>query len=86
MRNIRNSYINVRTGYYSDYENEFSKNIQVERPLYSPLARWSGRLGYYENRFKDEVLGIAISIYTPTLMTRTFDAFGSWVNLLKKRF
>lgn len=84
VRNIRNSYINVRTGYYSDYENEFSKNIQVERPLYSPLARWSGRLGYYENRFKDEGIRYRDSVYTPTLMTRTLDAFGSWVKPIKK--
>ena len=84
VRNIRNSYINVRTDYYSDYENEFSKSIQVERPLYSPLARWSGRLGYYENRFEDESIRYRDSIYTPILMTRSFDAFGGWVKPIKK--
>ena len=84
VRNIKNTYINVRTGYYSDYENYFSKNIQVERPLYSPLARWSGRLGYYEYRYEDEGISYRDSIYIPILMTRTFDAFGSWVKPLRK--
>ena len=84
VRNIKNTYINVRTGYYSDYENYFSKSIQVERPLYSPLARWSGRLGYYEYRYEDEGISYRDSIYIPILMTRTFDAFGSWVKPLRK--
>ena len=74
----------MRTGYYSDYENYFSKSIQVERPLYSPLARWSGRLGYYEYRYEDEGISYRDSIYIPILMTRTFDAFGSWVKPLRK--
>lgn len=83
LRNIKNTYINVRTSYYSDYENYYSKSLYVERPLYSPLARWSGRVGYYENRYQDEGVKQGDSLYIPTLKTKTFDVFGSWVFPLK---
>lgn len=82
-RNIQNTYINLRTSYYTDYENFYDKSLAAERPLYSPLARWAGRIGYFENRYQDQSIIHSDSIYTPVLGTKTFDIFGSVVFPIK---
>ena len=81
LRNIRNTHINVRGSYYADYDNYFSKYLYVERPLYSPLARWSGGLSYYEYRDEEDLR--TRTTYTPLLHSKSFTAFGSWVKPIK---
>lgn len=90
IRNIRNSYINVRAAYYNDYDHYFTKSIYINRPLYSPLARWSGNLSYYEDRDERTERGLHDKPehfsdgYRPTYLNKSFNAFGSWVTPLKK--
>nr|WP_314558507.1 hypothetical protein [uncultured Capnocytophaga sp.] len=92
LRNIRNSYINVRAAYYNDYHNYFSKSIHINRPLYSPLARWSGNLSYYEmrdirtEREFNEPIEAPSPNYEPTYLNKSFNAFGSWVTPLQKSY
>lgn len=85
LRNLKNTYISLRGSYYIDYETLFSKSLYIERPLYSPLARWSGRIGYFENRYEDQTVFYQGSFYTPILHTKTFDVFGSWALPLKRQ-
>lgn len=40
--NIKNSYISVRLGYSVDEFRNYIKGITVERPFFSPVARWAG--------------------------------------------
>lgn len=79
LRNIRNTYVNVRGSYYSDYEGYFTRYIYVDRQLYSPLARWSGSVSYYENR---DAYVDTIPNYKPVLYYKSFNTFGSWVKPL----
>jgi len=40
--NIRNTYINARLSYAIDEERNYFKSLNVERPFFSPVARWAG--------------------------------------------
>lgn len=40
--NIQNSYISVRLGYAIDEQKDYVKGLNIERPFYSPVARWAG--------------------------------------------
>jgi hypothetical protein len=40
--NIRNTYINSTVHYGNDQHGNFTKSIAVDRPFYSPLAKWAG--------------------------------------------
>jgi hypothetical protein len=39
--NIRNSYVSALLHYNIDENNNFSKSLTIDRPFYSPLARWA---------------------------------------------
>jgi hypothetical protein len=59
--NIRNSYVNTALHYNIDEYDNFSRSISVERPFYSPLARWAAGLdiaqAYQRDTFADTVPG-----------------------------
>ncbi len=40
--NIKNSYISVRLGYAIDENRNYVKALNIERPFFSPVARWAG--------------------------------------------
>ncbi len=40
--NIKNSYINTRLGYAIDEYENYIKSLNIERPFFSPIARWAG--------------------------------------------
>lgn len=40
--NFRNSFISSTLNYHSDEENNYITSVDIERPFYSPLARWAG--------------------------------------------
>lgn len=42
LPNIKNSYISVRLSYAIDENSNFIKGLTVERPFFSPVARWAG--------------------------------------------
>ncbi|MDO4230098.1 MAG: hypothetical protein Q4C98_09805 [Capnocytophaga sp.] len=77
-KNLWNSQIDIFTSYYVDYENMYSKQLAVERPFYSPYARWSGRIGYYESRYEDDIY-LLDSMYHPPVRTKIFDAYGGYL-------
>ncbi len=40
--NIKNTYINSRLGYSIDENKNYLKSLNIERPFFSPVARWAG--------------------------------------------
>jgi len=40
--NIKNSYISVRLSYSIDEHRNYIKELNIERPFFSPVARWAG--------------------------------------------
>lgn len=83
-KNIRNTQIDIFTSYYNDYENIFSKQLAVERRFFSPYARWSGRIGYHENRYKEDIF-ISDTMYHPPLTVKVFDMYGSYILPIKRK-
>lgn len=84
-KNIGNTQIDAVTSYYTDdYQNEFSKRLAFERPLFSPYTRWTARVGAYENQYKDDIF-YQDSIYFPFIKTRTYDLYGGYVFGIKKQ-
>jgi len=49
--NIRNTYISSTLYYRIREDNTFKKSVAVDRPFYSPLARWAGGV-YFASQFK----------------------------------
>lgn len=84
-KNLGNTQIDAVTSYYvDDYENEFLKRIAVERPLFSPYARWTGRIGFYENQYKEDIFS-SDSLHFPFIKTQIYDLYGGYVIPLKKK-
>jgi len=40
--NIKNTYISTRLAYSIDEDRNYSKSLNIERPFFSPVARWAG--------------------------------------------
>lgn len=40
--NIRNTYISMRLSYSIDEKKNYTKGVNIERPFFSPYARWAG--------------------------------------------
>jgi hypothetical protein len=61
--NIRNSYISTVLHYYFDENNNFGKSVTVERPFYSPLARWAAGL-HGSQQFQTDTIIDTVSRFT----------------------
>ena len=53
---IYNSFINVNLSYKIDFENNYSKSINIERPFFSPFARWGAGINMGQNFYKSLLL------------------------------
>lgn len=53
--NIRNSYINARVLYETDEYKNFGRSVAVERPFFSPVAKWAAGLILSQNYKKDSI-------------------------------
>lgn len=62
--NIRNSYINANLHYFIDEYDNFEKNIGIERPFYSPLAKWAGGI-FVSQRYRRDSIFYQNSDYRP---------------------
>lgn len=40
--NIKNTFIETRLNYFKDLDDNYGKSIAIERPFYSPFAKWAG--------------------------------------------
>lgn len=61
--NIMNTYIRTTLGYQFNLDQDYLKSINIERPFYSPLARWAGGI-YFDQRFKSDTLPDASMVYS----------------------
>lgn len=52
--NIMNTYIRTTLSYQLDVDRNYSKVLNIERPFYSPYARWAGGL-YFDQQFRKEI-------------------------------
>lgn len=59
--NIMNTFINTKLRYFIDFDNNYSKSINIERPFYSPLTKWAGGVNIEQNFRKDTLQGPDLS-------------------------
>ena len=69
--NIRNTYINFTLQYGTDEYGNFIKSVAVDRPFFSPLAKWAAGINLSQHRHKD-------SIWTINYMRFKYDAQDYW--------
>lgn len=53
--NFKNTFIGATGTYRIDYDGFYEKSISIDRPFYSPLARWAGGI-FLEERFLGRLL------------------------------
>jgi hypothetical protein len=69
--NIRNTYINSTLQYGTDEYGNFIKNLAVDRPFFSPLAKWAAGINFSQHLHKD-------SIWTINTMRFKYNAQDYW--------
>ncbi len=52
--NFKNSFVRTSVGYGIDLDGFYVKEFEIDRPFYSPLAKWAGGV-YINERFREEV-------------------------------
>jgi hypothetical protein len=84
--NIRNTYINTKLYYSFDNYGYFFKSLDVERPFFSPVAKWAAGISL-ASRFKKDSLEYADTSYIPSnLQFRTQDYWaGKAIQIFKNR-
>ncbi len=71
--NFRNSYISAKLHLGIDGYGNFSRGVNVDRPFFSPLAKWAAGLSFASQTKKDSLMDIN-SVYVPVnLKFRTQD-------------
>ncbi len=53
--NFKNTFINTSVNYNIDLDDYYSKSINIERPFYSPFAKWAGGI-YIDQQFRKDTL------------------------------
>ena len=53
--NIRNTYINTRIHYGNDEFRNFTKSIAVDRPFFSPFAKWAAGINLTQQFLQDSI-------------------------------
>lgn len=62
--NIRNTYITANMHFGMDGNNYFSRNLTIDRPFFSPFAKWAAGVSL-ASRFKKDSLEYADTSYIP---------------------
>jgi hypothetical protein len=60
--NIKNTYINSTLNYRTDEFNNYSRNFAVDRPFFSPFAKWAAGVNF-KQEFRSDSLMSADSIF-----------------------
>ncbi|MDX9909211.1 MAG: hypothetical protein RBS23_07095, partial [Mariniphaga sp.] len=56
--NFRNTYINSTLQYGTDEYGNFMKSIAIDRPFFSPFAKWAGGVNFSQNRNTDSIWSV----------------------------
>ena len=62
--NIKNSFIKSTVNYHIDLDDNFNKSINIERPFYSPFAKWAGGLYFNQLYRKDSIQDVNLIYLT----------------------
>jgi hypothetical protein len=60
--NIKNTFIKTTFNYFHDLDNNQGKSINIERPFYSPFAKWAGGV-YLTQQYRTDTLSDINSVY-----------------------
>ncbi len=60
--NIKNTFIEAKLNYFRDLDNDFRKTISIDRPFYSPFAKWAGGVNLSQ-QFRRDSLPDANMVY-----------------------
>ncbi len=55
VNNIYNTFVSTNLYYDSDLEENYIKSWNVERPFYSPYAKWAGGAQFYQRFYRDSL-------------------------------
>jgi hypothetical protein len=84
IQNIQNSYISTVLHYNFDENNNFGKSVTVERPFYSPLARWAAGLNIAQQFQKDTFADTVSGHVRQNLKFNTQDYWAGSANKISK--
>jgi len=74
--NIRNTYINTLLHYGIDENNNHIKSINVERPFFSPLAKWAAGTYFDQQTIRDTIVQRNPDLQTSQIEYTTQDYWG----------
>jgi hypothetical protein len=60
--NIKNTFIETRLNYFKDLDGNYGKTIAINRPFYSPFAKWAGGINL-DQQFRNDTLADANLVY-----------------------
>ncbi len=60
--NIRNTFIQTSLNYQIDLDNYYAKSINIDRPFFSPFAKWAGGI-YIDEKYRKDSLQDKNTIY-----------------------
>ena len=81
--NIRNTYINAKLHYGVDGYGDFSRSVAVDRPFFSPLAKWAAGASFASQFRKDSLKDINLG-YAP--INLRFNTQDFWVGKAMRIF
>jgi hypothetical protein len=81
--NIRNTYINTRLHYAFDGNNNFARSLIIERPFFSPLAKWAAGVSLAAMAKNDSLKYLNLVYSPPDLKFKVRDLWaGKAFNIL----
>jgi hypothetical protein len=81
--NIKNTYISTTLHYGEDGYKNFNRSIEIDRPFYSPFAKWAAG-AYLASQFKKDSMKDVNSIYVP--LNLKFNTQDYWVGKAQQIF
>ena len=60
--NIKNTFIVTKLNYFKDLDDNYGKTIVIDRPFYSPFAKWAGGINVNQ-QFRTDTLANASLVY-----------------------
>ncbi|RZJ71124.1 MAG: hypothetical protein EOO49_11345 [Flavobacterium sp.] len=60
--NVMNTFVRTTLVYQLDLRNNYVKSVNVERPFFSPFARWAGGV-FFDQRFRTDTLPNANNVF-----------------------
>ncbi|MDX1471313.1 MAG: hypothetical protein R3213_07435, partial [Flavobacteriaceae bacterium] len=73
IRNFKNTFISSTFSYQARLNESYSKILDIDRPFYSPLARWAGGIYLDEQFSQDSILNMNNELGFERFRYRSFD-------------